>query len=223
MFPEESDQADAYYNRGRVCYELGEFQPAIADYDQAIRLYKDDQDKAKTYNNRGLAYHDQGELEKAIDDYAQAILLCSDKRILAIMHRNRANALIDAKRLREAELDCKAAQNFEPDHPYTRARWAKLYYVRGDNHRSLESYRQAAQLASNPAEFNLELALPLLCLGQSEQALEAVEAGLKQVRDGNYLINVLRAYRKLGREQPNLPGLDEAIELLESVARKYLQ
>jgi len=41
----------AYYNRGNVYSDLGEYNTAIANYTSAIRLYPDN---ALAYSNRGI-------------------------------------------------------------------------------------------------------------------------------------------------------------------------
>ena len=49
---------------------MGEYQKAIADYAEAIRL---DPNFPKAYNNRGAAYLDLGEYEDAIADHTEAL------------------------------------------------------------------------------------------------------------------------------------------------------
>ena len=60
----------AYDNRGHAWYAKGEYDKAIADYDEAIRL---DPKYAMAYNNRGLAWYAKQEYDKAIADYDKAI------------------------------------------------------------------------------------------------------------------------------------------------------
>ena len=64
--------ATAYYNRGNVYGEQGNFDQAIADYDRAIEL---DPSLGTAYNNRGKFYSDQGNFDQAIADYDRAIEL----------------------------------------------------------------------------------------------------------------------------------------------------
>ena len=66
------NHADAYYKRGDVYDEMGEYGKAIADYNKAIEL---DPNHALAYYNRGCAYGEIGEYEKAIADYNKAIEL----------------------------------------------------------------------------------------------------------------------------------------------------
>ena len=59
----------AYINRGVSYADLGEYERAIEDYDEAIRL---DPQSARAYINRGNAYDGLGKSEEAERDYAKA-------------------------------------------------------------------------------------------------------------------------------------------------------
>ena len=58
-----------YYNRGNAYRNNGEYDKAITDYTEAIRL---DPKYATAYNNRGIAYRHRGDTQKAQADFAQA-------------------------------------------------------------------------------------------------------------------------------------------------------
>jgi tetratricopeptide (TPR) repeat protein len=80
-----------YYNRGNAYHSKGEFDRAIADWSEALRLDPlGDQDLAiadyskaielnpksgEPYANRGNAYRIKGEDDRAITDYSKAIEL----------------------------------------------------------------------------------------------------------------------------------------------------
>ncbi len=66
------DLARAYFNRGRAWSDKGQFDRAIADFDQAIRL---DPEYPDAFNNRGVAYAGKGQFDRAIEDYDRAIAL----------------------------------------------------------------------------------------------------------------------------------------------------
>jgi tetratricopeptide (TPR) repeat protein len=67
--------AVAHQNRGTAYLNKGDFDRAIQDYDQAIRLVPD---YANAFNSRGVAYQAKGENERALQDYDQAIKLDPD-------------------------------------------------------------------------------------------------------------------------------------------------
>ena len=58
----------AYNNRGITYGEKDEYDAAIKDYSEAIRLKPD---YAKAYNNRGVAYRETGDNAKADADFAK--------------------------------------------------------------------------------------------------------------------------------------------------------
>ena len=60
----------AYISRGFAYNEKGDYDQAIADYDQALLLKPKD---AVAYNNRGAAYNEKGDYDQAIADYNQAL------------------------------------------------------------------------------------------------------------------------------------------------------
>ena len=64
--------AEAFNTRG-IGYRLkGEYDRAIGDYNQAIRI---NAKFATAYNNRAIAYDTKGDYDRAIADYEQAIKL----------------------------------------------------------------------------------------------------------------------------------------------------
>src|SRR6185295_20042896 len=64
--------AGAYNNRGNAYRDQGNFDMAVSDYGQAIRLKPD---YANAFNNRGLAYRAQSDYGRAIADFNEAIRL----------------------------------------------------------------------------------------------------------------------------------------------------
>lgn len=64
--------AGAYYNRGSAYAAKGQYDVAIADFDQAIRL---NPNYVPAYYNRGVAYAEKRQYDSAIADFDQAIRL----------------------------------------------------------------------------------------------------------------------------------------------------
>ncbi|MBN1363665.1 MAG: tetratricopeptide repeat protein [Syntrophaceae bacterium] len=64
-----------YYNRGNAYAEKGQYQTAVEDYDEAIRLQPN---FASAYFNRGNTYKNLGQYRLAITDYNNTIHLSPD-------------------------------------------------------------------------------------------------------------------------------------------------
>ncbi len=64
--------AVAHNNRGNVLTGKGEYDRAIEDYNQSIKLHADN---PKAFNNRGVVYLKKGEYDRAIQDFNEAIKL----------------------------------------------------------------------------------------------------------------------------------------------------
>jgi lipoprotein NlpI len=64
--------AGAYNNRGTAYYGKGDYDRAVADYDEAIRL---DPKYPFAYNNLGNAYRANGDYDRAVANYNEAIRL----------------------------------------------------------------------------------------------------------------------------------------------------
>src|SRR5207342_2826928 len=62
--------AIVYNNRGIASARKGDYEQAIKDYDQSVKL---DPTYSKAFNNRGIAYQKQGDHERALADFSTAI------------------------------------------------------------------------------------------------------------------------------------------------------
>ena len=60
-----------YIYRGDIYRKMGEFDLAIEDYTEAIRLVPTTRTSA--YHGRGIAHGAKGEIDKAIEDFTKAI------------------------------------------------------------------------------------------------------------------------------------------------------
>lgn len=121
----QSNNANAFFEQGVQKYNRGDYQSAIADFDQAIRI---NSNFAEAYAFRGLALVGVRRFEEAVADYTQALRLFpgNNQNIqnIAVVHRNRGNAFTNLGRPQEAINDFTLAIRLNPN--YTDA-----YYQRG--------------------------------------------------------------------------------------------
>ena len=103
--------AVTFNNRGNAYQSKGEYQRAIQDYDEALRI---DRDSALAFNNRASAFQHMGNYDRAIQDYDQAIRL-DPSSALAYNNRGRTQHLKGDYEL--AIKDYAEAINLDPDYP----------------------------------------------------------------------------------------------------------
>ena len=96
-------RALAYNDCGLVYAGLGQFELAIADFNQVILLAPR---FASGYNNRGSAYREFGDIRKSIDDLARTIGLDPQ---FALAYYNRALGHVLLEQDPEADRDAARA------------------------------------------------------------------------------------------------------------------
>lgn len=109
-----ANRAAAYKNRGNAYYNKKDYDGAIADYNEAIRL---DPSQALTYHvlaylNRAATHYEKKDYDRAIADYSQAIKLDPKH---AIAHNRRGLAYLNKRDLDRAFADFNEAMNLNPN------------------------------------------------------------------------------------------------------------
>ena len=104
--------ATAFNNRGFAYKLKGDYDRALQDYDQAIRL---NHNNANAYNNRGVIYKIKGEYDRAIEEYNQAIWLSNNDYPAAFF--NRAKAYFAKGQYDSALADFEVVLRFNPRNP----------------------------------------------------------------------------------------------------------
>jgi tetratricopeptide (TPR) repeat protein len=141
--PTRAIDADAHFDSGMAFLERQEYDKAINDFTEAIRL---DRNYVPAYVSRGNAYGIQGAVDKAINDFTEAIRLDPN---VAIIYFNRGNAYYDQGNLDKASNDYKEAIRLDPN-------FARAYVGRGDVIReqgnldkAISDYNEAIRLEPN--------------------------------------------------------------------------
>ena len=126
------DLAIAFYNRGTAFRIKSEFDLAIADYDQSIKL---DPKAYDPYVDRGWAYHLKGDFDRAIENHSEAIKLDNENERAFIMR--------GAAWQRKGDYDRAIHDNDEAIR--INPKNANAYMTRGNDYREKLDYSRALQ------------------------------------------------------------------------------
>lgn len=191
-----SNDREAYFNRGSTRYDLGDCPGAIADYTEVLRLAPQDD---ITYNNRALVRYDQGDKQGAIADLDAAIQHNSEN-FVAYCNRGFIRAELGEKL--DAIEDYTHAIQLNPD-------YAPAYFYRGLARTRLQNKLGAIQdytevIRLNPQDAIAHFYRGLACakIGQRSQAIYDLHRATQLFSDqGNTASHrqALTALKKLHR------------------------
>jgi tetratricopeptide (TPR) repeat protein len=124
-----------HLDHGRACFDKGEIDRAIADYDKAIAL---NPNIATAYANRGLAYRKKGEVDRAI------ALDPED----AAAYFNRGLAHESKGEVDRAIADYSKAIEVNPKYAKAYSNRGIAYEKKGDKEQAIADYREALEFAN---------------------------------------------------------------------------
>ena len=124
---------EGYIKRGNAYNYIGEYDKAIADYDEAIKLKPN---YAKLYYNRGNAYRDKVNFDKAIADYTKAIKLNPD---YVDAYYNRGKIYDEINAYDKAIEDFSTVIKLEPEHADAYSCRTTLYRDKGEYDKVVEN------------------------------------------------------------------------------------
>ena len=132
--------AVAFTNRGLAYKKKGQWDKAIADYDEAIRLKPD---FVFAFNNRGNAYYYKGQFDRAIADFNNAIRLKPD---LAEAFGNRGNVYRKKGQFDRAIEDYNKAIRLSPENARSFADRGLAYEKKGELIQAIRDFKKAHAL-----------------------------------------------------------------------------
>ncbi|GCA76137.1 lipopolysaccharide assembly protein B [Microcystis aeruginosa NIES-2520] len=195
------------YNKG----ESGDYQGAIADYNQAIKIKPD---YAAAYINRGIAKSDLGDKQGAIADYNQAIKIKPD---YADAYLNRGVAKSDLGDKQGAIADYNQAIKIKPDYALAYLNRGVAKSDLGDKQGAIADYNQAINIKPDYALAYLNRGVAKKNLGDKQGA----------IADYNQAINIkpdyADAYYNRGIAKYNLGDYQGAIADYNQAAQLYAQ
>jgi tetratricopeptide (TPR) repeat protein len=162
----------AYNNRGIAWSHKKDYDRAIADFNEAIRL---DPNDATAYNNRGWAWSNKKDYDRAIADYSEAIRL--DPKY-ALAYNNRGWAWSNKKDYDRAIADYNEAIRLDPKFAsaYNAVAWLRATCPEEkyrDGKKAVESATKACELSEWKERNHLDtLAAAYAEIGDFDHAVE---------------------------------------------------
>ena len=132
--------ATAFMNRGLAYKKKSQWDRAIADYSEAIRLTPDN---AQVFNNRGNAYFFNGQWDRALEDYDNAVRLQPD---LAEAFGNRGNVYRKKGQIDRAIAEYGKAIDVSPGNAQVFADRGLAYEKKGEPSQALRDFEKAHAL-----------------------------------------------------------------------------
>ena len=190
----ETNRRSALNNRGIAYRNKGDYDHAIQDFNDAIRINPNDD---KLLNNLGAAYMNLGDYDRAIENYDKAIRLNPDYFIAL---KNRGAAYVNKGEYQRALMDYDHALMLNPEHPVVLQTRGILHFFIEDFQTASMDERAALQVDPGDGYSAIWYYLAQSRGGQSKALTELMEisSGLKLA---NWPGPVIQVY--LGTAKPD--------------------
>ncbi len=162
--------SEFYYQQGLSEYKNKDYNKAITDYSEAIRL---NPSYTLAYNNRGKAYSALKQYDKAISDCNDAIRIDPNH---AKAYNTRGIAYSDLKQYHKAISDYNDAIRIDPN-------FALAYNNRGVAYNALKQYDKAISDYNDALRLDPNLALAYNNRGKAYNALKQYDKAISDYND----------------------------------------
>jgi tetratricopeptide (TPR) repeat protein len=142
---ESTNPAQEAHNRGNTWLEKKEYEKAIKDYDEAIRLNAKD---ASAFLHRATAWLGKEDYDEAIKDFDEAIRLDPNN---GLSYSGRGNAWYCKKEYEKAIKDYDKAIRLDPDDVLAFENRGNAWYCKKDYDKAIKDYDKAIRLNPNCA------------------------------------------------------------------------
>ncbi len=217
------NRAVAHLNRGIAFYEKGNYDRALSDYNDALRL----DPSADAYYQRGLVYYAKDDYDRAIADYDVAIKLgpnrkayggdgklIGSKQVVAHYYYARGNAYRAKGNYDRAIADYNEAIKLDPKDPSYYNRRGLAYKAKGDVDRAIADFNEAIRLDPKYDLAYDNRGDAYLAKGDIDRAIADYSEAIKiDPKYATYYSDRGAAYRAKGNYDRAIADYNEAIRL----------
>jgi tetratricopeptide (TPR) repeat protein len=205
----------AYTIRGTIWNEQRDFDKAIIDFNQAIRL---DPKNPRAYIGRGLAWVPKHEWNKAISDFTEAIRLDPKD---ASVHMCRGLVWHTKKEFEKAIWEYDESIRLDPRFASSYGNRALAWSAKGDIDKAISDYDEVIRLDPSAVAYN-NRGNTWSDTKEYDKAIADYDEAIRL--DPKYVyayINRGRAWRKTGKYAKALSDYDEVLRLDPKEGRSY--
>ena len=169
ILQQDPNQADALHLLGAIAYSQGQYERAIALYQQSLALNSANHE---LHNNIAVALVETGKIDEAIGHYRQALEINPS---YAECHSNLGNTLRLQGKLSEAIACLQWALHLRPDYPEAHNNLGVAFQKQKKISEAIANYQRAIELRPDYAEAHKNLGMALLLSGEMKQGLAELE------------------------------------------------
>jgi len=158
------DPFEANFQRGLSLAQNGQYEQAVANFQQALRLQPE---SAAAHNNLGNVFVEQGRLVDAVKSFREALRYKPD---FVSAHSNLGEALRRQGHLEEAVPCFRDAIALDPRHAHAHNNLAMALQAQGKLDLAIESYQQALRCMPGYTQAYCNLGTALMEQGNLEEA-----------------------------------------------------
>ncbi|GAB6391002.1 MAG: tetratricopeptide repeat protein [Treponematales bacterium] len=207
---------NAYLYRGCAYLGLGEYDKAVSDYNQALKLDRND---TGAYMNRGAAYRYKGDYNRAIADYTQAVKI---NPALVAAYYGRGLVYADKSEYEEAIAEFNQALGLNPNLAFIYGSRGVAYGSKGDYNRAIADFTRAVKLDPGYAAAYYNRGTAYKQKGSYDQAIADFTQAVKlDPSAAAAYYNRGTAYRSRGDYSRAIADYTQAIKLKPDYAAAY--
>ena len=212
----QPQDANAYFDRGNIYHNTGDYDRAIEAFNKAIEVKPD---YAAAYRNRGVVHGLKRDIDRAIADFNKAIELNPND---ADAFTNRGIAHREKGDIDKAIKDYTTAIGLEPNHVQAYTNRSVAYREKGDVGPAIEDYNKIIQLNPNDAAAYNNRGVAYGEKGDYDRAIEDYIKAIQLKPDFvEAYSNRGMAYGQKGDYDRAIADCDKAIHLKPDHARAY--